>query len=133
MMAVTQIRQPDTAGRAYYERKRLEGKTPNEALRCLKRRLSDLVYRQLSPTRSQNQAGGSPTIAPRHAAYICLTNQALEIGRDTTCRHHTGFVALDWNNGRLIGIEVLDADRRLHTHPLDEAGRHHQPIRKRPR
>jgi hypothetical protein len=37
----------DTDGRAYYRRKRVEGKTSLEALRCLKRRLSDLVYRQL--------------------------------------------------------------------------------------
>ena len=34
-------------GRHYYERKRAEGKTPKEALRCLKRRLSDLAWRQL--------------------------------------------------------------------------------------
>jgi uncharacterized protein YuzE len=60
-----------------------------------------------------------------NAAYICLTNQALEIGRNTTQAANppgvTGFVALDWNNGRLIGIQVLDADQRLHTHLLDEA------------
>ncbi len=43
MMAVTQIRYPNTPGRQYYERKRREGKTPKEALRCLKRRLSDLA------------------------------------------------------------------------------------------
>ena len=47
MMAVTQIRQPHSPGRGYYERKRLEGKTPKEALRCVKRRVSDVVYRQL--------------------------------------------------------------------------------------
>jgi transposase len=47
MMAVTQIRNPGTSGRLYYERKRREGKIPKEALRCLKRRLSDLVYHQL--------------------------------------------------------------------------------------
>jgi len=35
MMAVTQIRYPATPGRLYYERKRREGKTPKEALRCL--------------------------------------------------------------------------------------------------
>jgi transposase len=35
MMAVTQIRYPSTDGRRYYERKRTEGKTPKEALRCL--------------------------------------------------------------------------------------------------
>jgi transposase IS116/IS110/IS902 family protein len=39
MMAMVQIRHP-TAGRIYYERKRAEGKSPKEALRCLKRRLS---------------------------------------------------------------------------------------------
>ena len=47
MIAVTQIRNGNTAGRAYYERKVAAGKTKKEALRCLKRRLSDVVYRQL--------------------------------------------------------------------------------------
>ena len=47
IMAVTQIRNPKSEGRAYYECKRAEGKTGKEALRCLKRRLSDVVYRQL--------------------------------------------------------------------------------------
>ena len=37
----------DTPGRAYYRRKLAEGKTTLEALRCLRRRLSDVVYRQL--------------------------------------------------------------------------------------
>jgi transposase len=46
VMALTQIRQ-DTAGRTYYLRKRAEGKGHKEAMRCLKRRLSDVVYRQL--------------------------------------------------------------------------------------
>ncbi|MCK8675076.1 transposase [Rhodococcus sp. HM1] len=45
-MAITQIRR-DTPGRAYYRRKRAAGKSHREALRCLKRRLSDVVYRQL--------------------------------------------------------------------------------------
>ena len=44
--AVTQLRL-DTEGRAYYRRKRAEGKKPMEAMRCLKRRISDAVYRQL--------------------------------------------------------------------------------------
>ena len=44
--AVTQIRL-DTEGRAYYRRKRSEGKKPLEAIRCLKRRISDALYRQL--------------------------------------------------------------------------------------
>jgi transposase len=45
-MAITQISR-DTPGRAYYRRKRAAGKSHREALRCLKRRLSDVVYRQL--------------------------------------------------------------------------------------
>lgn len=46
MMGVVQLRNP-TEGRAYYDRKRAEGKSPNEAMRALKRRLSDIVYRTL--------------------------------------------------------------------------------------
>ncbi len=45
-IAITQIR-ADTEGRAYYQRKRAEGKSGREALRCLKRRLSDVVYKTL--------------------------------------------------------------------------------------
>jgi len=44
--AVTQLRR-DTEGRAYYRRKRAENKKPMEAMRCLKRRISDVIYRQL--------------------------------------------------------------------------------------
>src|SRR4051794_30255810 len=42
--AISQIRL-DTDGRAYYLRKRAEGKKPLEAIRCLKRRISDAIYR----------------------------------------------------------------------------------------
>ena len=45
-MAISQISR-DTPGRAYYRRKRAAGKSHREALRCLKRRLSNVVYRQL--------------------------------------------------------------------------------------
>lgn len=34
-------------GRAYYDRKVAEGKTHNEAMRCLKRRLADHVWRRM--------------------------------------------------------------------------------------
>jgi transposase len=58
LMAIVQVRHP-TAGRAYYRRKRAEGKAPKEALRCLKRRLSDAVYRCLLA----DQRGRSATIS----------------------------------------------------------------------
>ncbi len=64
MMAVTQIRQLKSPGRGYYERKRESGKTPKEALRCLKRRLSDVIYGQLlADSRGRIEACGSPTTA----------------------------------------------------------------------
>jgi transposase len=46
IMAIVQLRN-DTEGRAYYRRKLAAGKTTMEAIRCLKRRLSDVVYRQM--------------------------------------------------------------------------------------
>jgi transposase len=46
IMATVQLRNP-TEGRAYYDRKKASGKTSMEAMRCLKRRLSDIVYRQM--------------------------------------------------------------------------------------
>jgi hypothetical protein len=39
--------QPGTEGRIYFERKVAEGKTKKEALRSLKRQISNAVYRQL--------------------------------------------------------------------------------------
>jgi len=47
MAAVTQIRHPDTEGRRYYEAKLAAGKTKREALRALKRKTSDRIYRAL--------------------------------------------------------------------------------------
>jgi transposase len=47
MAAICQIRQKDSEGRRYYERKVAEGKTKREAIRALKRQVSDAVYRQL--------------------------------------------------------------------------------------
>jgi transposase len=44
--AIVQLRH-DTEGRAYFRRKVAAGKTRMEALRCLKRRLSDVLYRRL--------------------------------------------------------------------------------------
>jgi transposase len=46
LMAMVQVRRP-SAGQVYYQRKLAEGKSPKEALRCLKRRLSDAVFRCL--------------------------------------------------------------------------------------
>src|SRR5215203_3300303 len=47
IMAVVQLRHDTDGRRYYYDRRVAEGKTPMEAMRALKRRLSDVVYRQL--------------------------------------------------------------------------------------
>src|SRR5260221_390205 len=55
-----------SAGRAYYARKLAEGKTHKEALRCLKRRISDAIYARLQADARQAAAastkdpGGQP-------------------------------------------------------------------------
>jgi transposase len=55
LAAICQIRQPSCAGRVYFERKLAEGKTKKDAIRSLKRHISNSVYRQLlidaAPTR----------------------------------------------------------------------------------
>ena len=47
MAGIIQLRH-DTEGRACYQRKVAAGKTSMEAMRCLRRRLSDVVCRQLA-------------------------------------------------------------------------------------
>ena len=66
MAAITQIRHKHSQGRAYYERKLAEGKTHKEALRALKRRISDAIYAALAADARQAAAtcskgpGGQP-------------------------------------------------------------------------
>ncbi len=57
--ALTQVRMRRSTGRAYYDRKIAEGKTHNEAMRCLKRRLADHVWRiMLADERRTASAAG---------------------------------------------------------------------------
>jgi transposase len=57
MAGIVQLRN-DTIGRRYYRRRLADGKTSMEAMRCLRRRLSDVVYRQLATdARAPQQAG----------------------------------------------------------------------------
>ena len=47
MAAICQIRHTHSDGRAYFDRKVAEGKTKREAIRSLKRQISNTVYRHL--------------------------------------------------------------------------------------
>ena len=61
IMATVQLRNP-SEGRDYYDRKKAAGKTSMEAMRCLKRRLSDVVYRHMvnDAVRLMTGPGGHP-------------------------------------------------------------------------
>jgi hypothetical protein len=66
--AISQLR-ADSDGRAYYRRKRAEGKKPLEAIRCLKRRISDAIYRQLvtdahAAATAEGPVGGEASAGP---------------------------------------------------------------------
>jgi hypothetical protein len=56
-MAVVQLRSP-TEGRAYYDARKAAGKTSIEAMRCLKRRLSNVACRQMLHDQHRTQAAG---------------------------------------------------------------------------
>jgi transposase len=59
--AVTQVRSTTSAGHAYFARKRAQGKTDKEAMRALKRRISDAIYRQLIDDAALEQGPGGQT------------------------------------------------------------------------
>ena len=67
--AISQLR-VDSEGRSYYRRKRAEGKKPLEAIRCLKRRISDAIYRQLvadahAAAQTDSDVGSTVSAGPR--------------------------------------------------------------------
>lgn len=66
LVAVTQARMPRSAGHAYMQRKLAEGKTRNEALRCLKRRLASHLW-QIMLT-DERRRSAPPAQAPPAAA-----------------------------------------------------------------
>jgi uncharacterized protein YuzE len=59
------------------------------------------------------------------AFYLYLTDEQLPPGRDSVPvdppEGMQAFVALDWQDGRIVGLEVLDARKRLHPDLLAQA------------
>jgi transposase len=64
MAAITQIRYRHSDGRAYYEKKIAEGKTHKEALRSLKRRISDAIYAALLADAQQEATAAARSEGP---------------------------------------------------------------------
>ena len=56
-IALTQVRIPGTRGRIYYDAKVAEGKGHKEAMRCLKRRLCDHVWRTMTADERRHTGG----------------------------------------------------------------------------
>ena len=56
-MGVVQLRNP-TAGRVYFDGKKAAGKTSMEAMRALKRRLSNVVYARMLADQKRGEAAG---------------------------------------------------------------------------
>jgi transposase len=78
MAAITQIRHRHSEGRAYYEKKLAEGKTHKEALRSLKRRISDAIYARLQadarragqrPARRAREGNRGTALTPARPAH----------------------------------------------------------------
>jgi transposase len=57
IVALTQVRMRASTGRAYYDTKIAAGKTHNEAMRCLKRRLADHLWRLMITDERQTGTG----------------------------------------------------------------------------
>ncbi len=69
MAAITQIRYRHSPGRAYYDKKLAEGKTPKEALRALKRQISDAIFACLQADARRAARAQSPGGQPgNHSA-----------------------------------------------------------------
>jgi transposase len=96
MAAVTQIRYRHSGGRAYYDKKLAEGKTHKEALRALKRRISDVIFARLQA--DGRRAAAAPALRARegngerlHRQRGQLTPQApaLRLSHSRTSPHPT--------------------------------------------
>ena len=115
--AVNQIRL-DTPGRAYYRRKLAAGKTPMEAMRCLKRRISDALYRQLRADAARPRTGRGSGRAQRGVSCI-------QRGRLNPAHRHFGSATsrTRTNDATRVGHASEDHDpENPRTHPLTSEG-----------
>lgn len=62
-IAITQVSRRHALGRAYYDRKIAEGKTPRAALRCLKRQLATVVFYRLRDAYRISDTAGAVSLA----------------------------------------------------------------------
>ena len=93
--AIAQIRHPHSSGRGYYDRKLAEGKTTKEAIRALKRRISDALYMHLRADAAKAGPGGQAGTTQSSVTGIAPRGPALRNSHSrtrtnaTTRRAHT--------------------------------------------
>lgn len=73
MAAITQIRHKHSPGYAYYQRKLTEGKTNKEAIRALKRRISDALYERLVADAARHAGSGGQSGTTERASVTGIT------------------------------------------------------------
>jgi transposase len=100
MAAVTQIRHRHSQGHAYYHKKLAEGKTGTEALRALKRQVSDAIYACLQADARRDAArlkgpGGQPGNGSDSSAAGSHPGHRLFGQATPGPRHHTTTAASD--------------------------------------
>jgi len=86
--AITQIRHKHSPGRAYYDRKLAEGKTKKEAIRALKRRISDALYDRLVADAAATVGPGGHAGTAEQASVTGITPQQPAL-RNSHSRTHS--------------------------------------------
>jgi len=86
MAAVTQTDCKNSDGRAYYQRKLAEGKTPAEARRALKRKISNTIYARLLADARKQAAGPGGQPGNDSASSAAGSHPARQLfGQDCEC------------------------------------------------
>ncbi|MFE3000191.1 transposase [Nocardia sp. NPDC059246] len=114
-MAIVQLRRP-SAGRTYYDRRRAAGKTSMEAMRALKRRLSNVVYARILADQQQREkaspggqsgatldssaTGSTPHTGSSEKPQPGLTINQTSPALQTAPRHERGANIVRWRRGR---------------------------------
>jgi transposase len=121
MAAITQIRYEHSGGRAYYDKKIAEGKTHKEALRALKRRISDAIYKHLKAdaarAASRQGPGGHPgndssaSVAGSHPEHRLFGQATPGPAPTLRSRPSTSRAARRAQRGQAPGLPALPARR----------------------
>jgi transposase len=119
MAAVTQIRCKHSRGRACYDKKIAEGKTPKEALRALKRQISDAVYKHMKAGAARAAAGpgghtgngSSASVAGSHPGHRLFGQATPGPAPTLRSRPATSKAACRAPRGQAPGLPALPAPR----------------------